>query len=55
MGRAKGDARGIRAVYGVNAYKDSNGVWNFGPRINEDRFDQIVQWMVESGYNAIEI
>jgi V8-like Glu-specific endopeptidase len=54
-GESRGDARGIRAVYGVNAYEDSNGVWNFGPRINEDRYDQITQWMVESGYHPTEI
>ena len=41
---------GRRAVYGVNAYQASNGAWNFGPRINLDRYNQIVQWMVESGY-----
>ena len=54
-GERKGDTRGVRAVYGVNAYESSNGVWNYGPRINEDRFNQIVQWMVESGYRPTEI
>ena len=43
--------RGQRAVYGVNAY---NGFYyNYGPRINRDRFYQIIDWMRQTGYNPI--
>ena len=43
---------GSRTVYGINAYEDASGKWNFGPRITKDRFYQLVEWMSESGYNA---
>ena len=43
--------RGQRAVYGVNSY---NGIYyNYGPRINRDRFYQIIDWMQQTGYNPI--
>ena len=35
--------RGQRAVFGVNVYTGS--LYNYGPRINRDRFYQIVDWM----------
>ena len=41
--------RGQRAVFGVNVY--SGSLNNYGPRINRDRFYQIVNWMQQTGYN----
>ena len=43
--------RGQKAVYGVNVY--SGSLYNYGPRINRDRFYQIVEWMRQTGYNAV--
>ena len=44
-----GVTRGQRAVFGVNVYTGS--FYNYGPRINRDRFYQIVDWMRQTGYN----
>ena len=44
---------GQRAVYGVNSNYDSTGQYNYGTRINRDRFLQIVGWMTQSGYNPL--
>ena len=43
-----GTFAGDQVVYGVNAYQSIYG--NFGPRIDQDRFYQIVDWMRASGY-----
>lgn len=44
-----GTDRGQKSVYGVNVYTGS--VYNYGPRINRDRFYQFVDWMRQTGYN----
>ena len=41
--------RGQRVVFGVNVYTGS--LFNYGPKINRDRFYQIVDWMQQTGYN----
>ena len=40
--------RGQRGVFGVNVYTGS--LYNYGPRINRDRFYQILNWMQQTGY-----
>ena len=45
--------KGQRVVYGVHAYQDLSRNWNYGPMINRDRFNRIVGWMRNSGYNPL--
>ena len=42
---------GFRSIHGVNVY--SGSYYNYGPRINRDRFYQIVDWLRQTGYNPI--
>ena len=44
---------GQRVVYGVNSNYDSTRRYNYGTRINRDRFNLIVGWMIQSGYNPL--
>ena len=46
---ASGRDRGQKGVSGVNVYTGS--LYNYGPRINRDRFYQIVGWMNQTGYD----
>ena len=45
-----GLTRGMKGVVGVNVY--SGAQYNYGPRINRDRFYQFIDWMQQTGYNA---
>ena len=53
-GDVKKDSSVSRAVYGVNAQQSvattGENSWNWGPRITQYRFYQIVGWMEGSGY-----
>ena len=42
------DTPGTRRVYGVVTHESST--WNYGNRIDQSRFCQIVDWMEDSGY-----
>ena len=46
-----GRDRGQKGIVGVNAY--SGFVYNYGPRINRDRFYQFVDWMRQTGYDPL--
>ena len=43
--------RGQKSVFGVHGYY--NSFYNFGSRIDRDRFYQIVGWLQQTGYNPI--
>lgn len=49
FGDVAGFDLGQQAVFGVNVYTGTQ--YNYGPRINRDRFYQILNWMRLSGYN----
>jgi len=48
-----GQDLGQRAVYGVHAYQALRRNWNFGPMITRNRFNRIVGWMRNSGYDPL--
>ena len=45
--------RVYRLYDGAHAYQDINRNWNFGPMITRHRFNQIVGWMRNSGYDPL--
>ena len=46
-----GRVRGQKGVVGVNVY--SGFLYNYGPRINRDRFYQFISWMNQTGYDPL--